>query len=345
MQRGIPDAAVDSRRTAAGDGVIVTVQSAVKRFAAVSAVDGISFAVRRGEIFALLGPNGAGKTTLVRMLTGVLRPDAGTIAYQALRTPAAGEWAPAAPSPAPRSWPQPADLGYLPEDRGLYKDLPILRTLVYFGQLRGLPRPAAEAASREWLRRLGLAERAGEKLDALSKGNQQKVQFIAAIVHRPLFAVLDEPFSGLDPVNQEAFLDLLRELRAEGMTILLSAHQMQLVERVADRVLLMDAGREVLAGTLSELRQRAGASRRIVFRLRGEAPEGALADLPAVRAVERPAPDELAVVLGDGASLGAFLAGVGGRLDILDVRSEQATLHDIYVQAITGRGGGREAAQ
>lgn len=126
----------------------------------------------------MLGPNGAGKTTLVRMLLGILRPDAGTIAYS-LGNP-----------PAPR------DLGYLPEDRGLYKDIPVLRTLTYFGTLRGMDRRAAGDAARGWLGRLGLAERSADKLETLSKGNQQKVQFIASILHRPRFAVLDEPFSG-----------------------------------------------------------------------------------------------------------------------------------------------------
>ena len=223
---------------------IVRVDRVEKSFDSVKAVDGISFEVQPGEIFALLGPNGAGKSTLVRMLLGILRPDAGTISYS-LGNP-----------------PEPRDLGYLPEDRGLYKDVPVLRTLTYFGTLRGMDRSAAETAAREWLGRLSLAERATDKLETLSKGNQQKVQFIASILHRPRFAVLDEPFSGLDPLNQSFFLDLLRELRDGGTTILLSAHQMELIERTADRVLLMGRGREVLSGTIEEVLRSGDPSRR-----------------------------------------------------------------------------------
>src|SRR5438477_2669015 len=133
---------------------ILAVEDVVKTYASVRAVDGVSFAVRRGEIFALLGPNGAGKTSLVRMLLGVLRPDRGAVTYQ-LRD-------------GPPAWPAPAELGYLPEDRGLYKDIPVLRTLAYFGVLRGMRRADARRAALEWLDRMGLADRAGEKLEALS---------------------------------------------------------------------------------------------------------------------------------------------------------------------------------
>ena len=219
---------------------ILTVRDVTKTYANVRAVAGVSFVVRPGEIFALLGPNGAGKTSLVRMLLGILRQDEGDIEY-------------CIHGNVPE-WPDSGDLGYLPEDRGLYKDIPVLRTLVYFGVLRGMRRRAARAAALEWLDRLGLADRAGVRLDALSKGNQQNVQFISAVLHRPAFAVLDEPFSGLDPLNQEVFAAVFRELRDEGMTVLLSAHQMQLVEKLADRVLLMNNGREVLSGTVDEMR-------------------------------------------------------------------------------------------
>jgi ABC-2 type transport system ATP-binding protein len=207
----------------------------------VTAVDDVSLELRPGEIFALLGPNGAGKTTLLRMLLGLLRPDTGEIRY-------GGNGA------LP-----PTQVGYLPEDRGLYPDVPVLRTLVYFGRLRGMSRPAAGQAAERWLDRLELHDRRNEPLKALSKGNQQKVQFISAVLHGPRLAVLDEPFSGLDPLNQDVFLSLFRELRAEGTTILLSAHQMQLVERVVDRLMVLNRGRAVMHGTLDEIRARHGA--------------------------------------------------------------------------------------
>jgi ABC-2 type transport system ATP-binding protein len=227
-----------------GEQPFLTVSQVHKRFATVHAVAGVSFAVQPGEIFALLGPNGAGKTTILRMLAGISRPDSGTI-HWALPVSGRGTLAPEVS-------------GYLPEDRGLYQDVPVVRTLAYFGRLRGMARPDAEAAALAWLDRLSLADRAGEKLGALSKGNQQKIQFAAAVLHRPRFAILDEPFSGLDPLNQELFLGMVRELRDAGSTVLISAHQMSLVERVADRVFLMHSGREIQYGTVAEILARTG---------------------------------------------------------------------------------------
>ncbi|MEZ4587407.1 MAG: ATP-binding cassette domain-containing protein, partial [Gemmatimonadales bacterium] len=213
-----------------------------KSFGERPVVDRLSFDVRPGEIFALLGPNGAGKTTVVRMLLGIIAPDEGRI-ESSLDGATSGRL-------------PPARTGYLPEDRGLYREIPVLRTLVYFGQLRGLGHDEARRRALEWLERMGLLDRVDERLDALSKGNQQRVQLIAALLHRPTLAVLDEPFSGLDPLSQEFFLDLVREIRDAGTTILLSAHQMDLVERVADRVLLINRGREILNGSIGELHAR-----------------------------------------------------------------------------------------
>jgi ABC-2 type transport system ATP-binding protein len=302
---------------------ILEVRAVEKEFESVRAVGGLSFEVRAGEIFALLGPNGAGKTTMVRMLTGIIRPDRGTIRYML-----AGDRA------AP---PAPAQLGYLPEDRGLYKELPILRTLCYFGVLRGMTRPEATRAAEQWLARLGLGDRAKDKLEALSKGNQQKVQFIASILHRPAFAILDEPFSGLDPVNQDTFLQLLRELRAEGMTILLSAHQMQLVERIADRILLINRGRDVLQGSLAEIRRNGQARDKIILTVAGAPAEDSLSVLrahPAVAAADRSGDCEITLFVNEGASLSELLVAAGRHLDITAIHSEQASLHDIYVQAV-----------
>jgi ABC-2 type transport system ATP-binding protein len=303
---------------------ILTVRDVTKTYANVRAVAGVSFAVHKGEIFALLGPNGAGKTSLVRMLLGILSPDGGDIEYS-IRGDA----------PA---WPDPADLGYLPEDRGLYKDIPILRTLTYFGVLRGMRNAAARAAALKWLDRMGLADRSGVKLDALSKGNQQKVQFISAVLHKPAFVVLDEPFSGLDPLNQESFAGVIRELRDEGMTVLLSAHQMQLVEKLADRVLLMNFGREVLSGTVNEMRQKSGAVTRLGLHVRGTADPAIFAGHPAVVGVESNGNGTLVLLLREGAVLSDLLVQAGTRLDVIEVHSERLTLHDIYVQALGSAG-------
>src|SRR4051812_42441361 len=227
------------------------------------------------------------------MLLGILKPDTGSITYR-LADHAAAD-------------PRPADLGYLPEDRGLYKDIAIGRTLAYFGILRGMTRADARRAAESWLERMGLRDRIREKLDNLSKGNQQKVQFIAAVLHRPAFAVLDEPFSGLDPINQDYFSELIRGLRDDGMTILLSAHQMPLVERLADRVLLMNRGREVLAGTVDEMRRRTQAVTRLGLRVRGELDPVALSNHPAVAGVEANGGGHLVLLLRDGAMLSDLL--------------------------------------
>jgi ABC-2 type transport system ATP-binding protein len=299
---------------------ILTVRDVTKTYASVRAVDGVSFAVQRGEIFALLGPNGAGKTSLVRMLLGILQPDGGDIEY-------------CLNGDEPK-WPNTALLGYLPEDRGLYRDIPVLRTLVYFGVLRRMPRQAARLAALEWLDRMGLAEKANVKLDALSKGNQQKVQFISAILHRPSFAVLDEPFSGLDPLNQEFFAQLIRELRDAGMTVLLSAHQMQLVEKLADRILLMNHGREVLSGTVDEMRRQTNATTRLGLHVRGKADPSVFDGHPAVVGVESNGNGTLVLLLREGAVLSDLLVQAGTRLDVLEVHTERLSLHDIYVQAL-----------
>ncbi|MDX2176266.1 MAG: ATP-binding cassette domain-containing protein [Candidatus Sumerlaeia bacterium] len=300
---------------------LLHVERIEKRFETVKAVDGLGFEVKRGEVFALLGPNGAGKTTTVRMLLGINRPDAGSIRYSL-------------PGAEGASAPPPHLVGYLPEERGLFKDTTILRTIAFLAGLRGVTREDARTRALEWLERLGLKGRGDEKVEALSKGNQQKVQFIASIIHRPAFAILDEPFSGLDPVNQEYFLGLLRELRDAGTTILLSAHQMQLVERVADRILVMSRGRAVLHGTLAELRREAGAGSRLTLKVAGAVDLGALRAHPSVLAAEAGPDGVVTVQAREGAELGPILAAAANVGAIEAVRTEEPTLHDIYVRAV-----------
>ena len=299
---------------------VIDVVRVTKRFDRVTAVSDVSLRVEPGEVLALLGPNGAGKTTLVRMLVGIFRPDEGTVTHHLGGSP----------SPVP---PKPL-LGYLPEERGLYQDMPILATLVHFGALRGMARREAEEAARPWLDRLGLGARAGDAVKTLSKGNQQKVQFVAAVLHRPRLAILDEPFSGLDPLNQDLFVELIGELRAAGTTVLFSAHQMSLVERLADRVFLMSRGREVLHGTMAELRARWTTGDRLVIGVAG-APDAAFLDgHPAVEEVERAGDDEIRLRLRRGAPVGDLLRVVGERLEVTHVRSEAVTLHEIYVRTV-----------
>lgn len=297
-----------------------------RRFARVHAVNDISFEVREGEIFALLGPNGAGKSTLLRMLVGITRPDSGHIAWTLNGT---------ALSRLPAS-----AMGYLPEDRGLYQDQPLTAVLEYFGTLRGMTPHDARTSAATWLERLELGARKRDKVGALSKGNQQKVQFVAAVLHRPRFVILDEPFSGLDPLNQEAFLLLVQGLRNDGTTVLFSAHQMSLVERLADRLFVMQHGREVLSGTVHEVHERWGGGPRLVLRVEHatDAAIDALRTQPGATTVVRRDDGRIEITLdrSDDTSrpMGALLARCAELFTILDVRTEQRTLHDVYIDRV-----------
>jgi len=299
---------------------LLTVKGVHKQYATTHAVNDVNFSVEPGEIFALLGPNGAGKTSTVRMLIGLTEPDRGEIRYQSQH----GE----------RAQISADELGYLPEERGLYQDQKIIDVLIYLAQLRGVRRAAARNAALPWLERFGLADRAKEKVSALSKGNQQKIQLIAALQHQPRMLVLDEPFSGLDPVNQEMVLDLLRELRSKGTTILLSAHQMALVERLADRILLMNHGRRVLFGSMSELRAASGLS--LSLRLEYLQPAPAIESLRQSGVVDVFADGEFSrqLILASDAALNDLLRRLGDGPTLRSVHSEAIGLHDIYLRAV-----------
>ncbi len=299
---------------------LLEVNTIEKEFESVKAVDRLSFHVRAGEIFALLGPNGAGKTTVVRMLLRILHPDRGTIRYCL--------------NGISREKALPEEIGYLPEERGLYREISVYKNLTYMGILRGMRREEAGRAADEWLARLELRERKNEKLDQLSKGNQQKVQFIASILHRPQFAILDEPFSGLDPVNQEFFLEIIRELRSSGMTILLSAHQMDLVQRLADRVLLLHRGRAVLEGTIAQVRGSSAAFKKVVLKVEGAINGAPFERFNGVDHFEALADGEYAFSLRKGASMSSFLAAAAEHLNISDIRSQEPSLHEIFLRTI-----------
>lgn len=299
---------------------ILEAEQLLKQYATVCAVSQVSFAIRPGEIFALLGPNGAGKTSTVRMLIGLTRPDSGRVLYRGAEREA--------------NHVLPRELGYLPEERGLYAEQPVLTGLLYLARLRGMTKADAKREALCWLERLGLADRAREKVSALSKGNQQKVQLIAAVIHRPRFAILDEPFSGFDPINQELAVELIRELRAAGMTVLLSAHQMTLVERLADRLLLLNHGAPVLTGTLAELRAASGLAQKLTLGFDRAYDEARLFALPGVAALERLSPTHVALLLREGTDLNGLLTALGAGARLVQVQSDPVGLHEIYLRAV-----------
>ena len=308
---------------------VLSVQSVHKRFKDLHAVAGVSYDVRRGEIFGFLGPNGAGKTTTLRMLMGITRPDQGRVLFEG------------------REGLDRSRIGYLPEERGLFDDATCLDTLVYLARLRRMGSADAKREAKAWLERLDLGDRVNAKLGTLSKGNQQKVQFAGAVLHRPALAVLDEPFSGLDPLNQELFLDLIRELREGGTTVLLSAHQLDLVERLCDRFYLISRGRGLLEGTLDTMRLEVarGAGEVLTIGLR-EADALALdRDVPGllrkagVDAEWQMSPNgdrgtTLEVALPAGLDLSPLLGEFSDRYRIERVEMRPLRLHEIYVRAV-----------
>jgi ABC-2 type transport system ATP-binding protein len=211
-----------------------------KSYGNTRAVRDVSFRVERGKIFGLLGANGTGKTTTVRMILDIIRPDSGSISWSG--TPVAG---------LPRR-----TFGYLPEERGLYPDMKVGEQLRFFAGIRGLSRSESRDNATSWLERLGISHHANKQLQELSKGNQQKVQFLAAVLHEPELLILDEPFSGLDPVNNELLKEVVLELKGRGTTILLSTHDMERAEELCEGVALIHASRLAFAGPLRELRRR-----------------------------------------------------------------------------------------
>ena len=220
----------------------VCAKDVTKRYRSTTAVDRLSLCIPRGALYGLLGPNGAGKTTTLRMIMRVLLPDEGSLSVLG----------------------QPVDgrvqdlIGYLPEERGLYPRMKVLDVLIFLSGLKGVPAPEARRRTHEWLERLGIGAWAERKVIDLSKGMQQKVQFAAAVLHRPRLLILDEPFAGLDPVNATAIKDIILELHGRGVTIILSSHRLEQVEMMCESICMIHAGRKVLEGPLASIKSQYG---------------------------------------------------------------------------------------
>jgi len=233
-----------------------------KSFGTLKAVDDVSFDVEKGEIFGLLGPNGAGKTTAIRVLLDIFKPDHGEVSILG----------------GPMTETKKDRIGYMPEERGMYQDIPLDRCLVYLGSLKGLSPAEANNRISAYLERFDLASSRHKKVKELSKGMQQKAQLISTLIHKPELIIIDEPFSGLDPVNTQMVKEILREQRDQGVTILMSTHQLHQGEELCDRIVLIDHGRTVLYGYLDEIRRQFSGHAVIV-----RSPD----DLPALPGVER----------------------------------------------------------
>ncbi len=298
------------------DGLL-QVEGVSKTFESVRAVNGVSFSVDRGEILGFLGPNGAGKTTTIRMILGIFDPDSGTI-HCALD---------GGLDHAPKE-----RTGYLPEERGLYSDARVLDLLVYFGELKGLARAEARIRAWTWLERFDLCGWESKKVEKLSKGMQQKVQFTASVLHRPDLVVLDEPFSGLDPVNQNLLREVIGGLKADGAAVLLSSHRMNLVEELCDRIFLIHDGRRVLYGNLDEIKASHGEH---AVRVRFTGDGSSLPELPGVTNLHVEG-ERASLTLEREVSPDTFIRSLPDTIEILALSVDRPPLHDIFVRTVEG---------
>ncbi len=289
-----------------------------KAFAGHVAVHDLSLAIPRGSVFGLLGPNGAGKTTTLRMVMDVLRPDEGRIEILDRAADRAGR----------------DRIGYMPEERGLYPRMIVEDQLMFFAEIKGVGRREAARRLDGWLERLALRDWRRHRLLELSKGMQQKVQFIATVLHDPDVLILDEPLSGLDPVAADLMRGVLVDLRRQGKTLVLSSHQMETVERLCDAIALIHRGHKVLDGSVADVKRRYGANTLVLSY------EGDGAFLSALPGVERVADfgRYVEVRMADGADPQAILREAAGRLRVSRFEVVEPSLHDIFVQEVTARG-------
>ena len=293
---------------------MLSVDDLRKTYATTVALDGVTFDVKAGEIFGLLGPNGAGKTTTIRISLGIIEPDSGTVLFNGEKL---------SPSIKDR-------LAYLPEERGLYRKSKVIDVLVYFGGLRNVPPHEARNRATQWLKKFDLIEVANHKVDELSKGMQQKVQFISCLLHDPEILILDEPFSGLDPVNQILMKDIIRDVRAKGKMIIFSTHQMEQAEKLCDRICIIDKGRTVLYGSLGDVKRKYGNN---VIHMEFEGDSSRLNELSSLSRMEL-YENYAEVRLRDGTTRQEFLKRAVQLVDVTKFTVEEASLQTIFIDAV-----------
>jgi ABC-2 type transport system ATP-binding protein len=294
----------------------ISIDHITKTFGEFAAVSDLSLTVRAGRIYGLLGPNGAGKTTTIRMIVNITAPDSG-------RVEVFGQ----------RITPELQDrIGYLPEERGLYKKMKVGDQLKFFAALKNVTGKEADNRVDRWLERLKLTEWKTKKSSELSKGMQQKIQFISAIIHEPDLLILDEPFSGLDPVNVELLKEIVLQLKAAGKTIIFSTHQMEVAEKICDDICLLNRSRKVLDGSIREVKRSFG---RNAVALRLEGGDGVLDKRSLVSKIERHS-DGLEVLLAeraDSQQLLQELIAAGARIERFEMI--EPSLHDIFIEKVT----------
>jgi len=287
-----------------------------KSFGAVRAVDGLSAAVEAGCIYGFLGPNGAGKTTTLRMIVNILRPDSGTIT---LFGNGAGSQIC-------------NQIGYMPEERGLYRKMKVKKLLGYFASLKGIASGQIRRQVSQWLERVELADWADKKVEDLSRGMHQKLQFAVTVINAPSLLILDEPFSGLDPLNYELLKNLIVQMRSEGKTILFSTHNMHEAETLCDSILLINKGRKVLDGTLGAIRNQYQSNSVL---LEAEGDMSVLDTLPMTAGIQ-PRDHQIEVLLKEGYDSQDLLGAVVGKVRIRRFEVKTASLHEIFIRLAGG---------
>ncbi|MTD31991.1 ABC transporter ATP-binding protein [Planomicrobium sp. YIM 101495] len=296
---------------------MLKVEGLKKAFKDKTILSGISFEVKKGEIMALLGPNGAGKSTTIRNIMGIMYPDAGSIAFEGRQE-----------KEIPRD-----RIGYLPEERGLYKNVKVMDILLYLADLKNYPKDKAKQRALAYLEKFGLEGKDKVNVEELSKGMGQKVQFIASILHEPELLILDEPFSGLDPVSQELFKDEIRSLADNGTAILLSSHQMNLVEEMADRLFLIHRGQQVIYGPLADVKKQYANFKCTIL---GANSHEQLASLPDVERVIRQG-DKDVLYLSKDVQPALWMRNMPPELDIQEFSIDRISLHEIFIDIATDR--------
>lgn len=289
---------------------VLSVKGLEKAFKTKKVLKGISFEVRRGEIMAILGPNGAGKSTTIRNIMGIMYPDEGQVIFHGH-------------SEVPRH-----KIGYLPEERGLYQNVKVMDILLYLAELKDYPLKKAKERALAYLEKFDLKGKENVKVEELSKGMNQKVQFISSILHEPELLILDEPFSGLDPVSQDLFKEEIRNLADNGTAILLSSHQMNLVEEMCDRLFMMQAGQKVIDGPLDEVK---AVYANFKCTIRGKNYLRDLEMISGVQNVVQNADDISVLYLAKDISPGKWLKTLPDHLLVQELRIDRISLHEIFI--------------
>lgn len=295
----------------------LSITNVTKAFGGVEIVKNISFDVKKGDIMGTLGPNGAGKSTLIRNIMGMIYPDKGEVRFflggKKERLPL-------------------EKIGYLPEERGLYKDVSIQDIIYYLAGLKRYPKEKTKVRLSQYLEKFDLGGMEKRKIEELSKGMAQKVQFIGAVIHEPEFLILDEPFSGLDPVSQDLFREEIRSLSDSGVSILLSSHQMNLVEALCNRIFLINKGEKVIYGTLDEVKEKFSEFKCTIY---GENPKEIFEKIPSVEKVER-GEGKTVIYLTKDRDPQSFFQELPKGINIKELHMDRISLHDIFVTIAKG---------